>query len=86
MNTNTGHIHRNLLRKEIVLVGASFAMIKHHDQKKLVEERVDFSLLLDIIVHHHRKSGQELKQDRNLKAGAEAEAMRRVPYWPALHS
>jgi hypothetical protein len=28
-----------------------------------------------IIVHHWRKSGQELKQDWNLEAGADAEAM-----------
>lgn len=55
VNTNTGHVHRNLLRKEIILVRASFAMINHHDQKQLVEERVDFSLLLHIFVKHQRK-------------------------------
>jgi hypothetical protein len=30
---------------------------------------------LPIIIHHQRKSGQELKHSRNLKAGADAEAM-----------
>jgi hypothetical protein len=30
---------------------------------------------LHIAIHHQRKSGQELTQDRNLEAGAEAEAM-----------
>ena len=34
-----------------------------------------FSLRFQIIVHHWRKSGQELKQGRNLEARAEAEAM-----------
>jgi hypothetical protein len=28
-----------------------------------------------VTVHHGKKSGQELKQDRNLEAGADAEAM-----------
>jgi hypothetical protein len=34
-----------------------------------------FDLHFCISVHHKRKSGQELKQDRNLEAGADAEAM-----------
>jgi hypothetical protein len=33
------------------------------------------------MVHHRRKPGQELKQGRNLKAGADAEAMRGATYW-----
>jgi hypothetical protein len=32
-------------------------------------------------VHHPRKSGQELKQDRNLQARADAEAMEGAAYW-----
>ena len=28
-----------------------------------------------IVVHHQRRSGQELRQGRNLEAGADAEAM-----------
>jgi len=34
-----------------------------------------FDLHFHITVHHQRRSGQELKQDRNLEAEAEAEAM-----------
>jgi len=34
-----------------------------------------FGLHFSITVHYHRKSGQELKQGRNLKAGVDAEAM-----------
>jgi hypothetical protein len=32
-------------------------------------------MLLEIIVHHQRKSGQELKQGWNLEAGADAQTM-----------
>jgi hypothetical protein len=39
-----------------------------------------FDLCLVITVHHQRKSGQELKQGRNLETGADAEAMRGAPY------
>ena len=37
-------------------------------------------------VHHPKKSGQELKQGRNLEAGADAEAMRVASYWLVLHA
>ena len=48
-------------------------MMKHHDQSKL--ENIGFVLHFHIVVHHWRKSGQELKESRNLEAGADAEAM-----------
>lgn len=32
-----------------------------------------------ITVHHHKKSGQELKQAKSLKAGADAQAMEVCP-------
>lgn len=51
-------------------VGVSIAMMKHPDQKQLEEERVSLGLHFSI-----RKSGQELKQGRNLKAGTDVEAM-----------
>lgn len=44
------------------------------DQKQLREKRVYFILYFQVTVHHWGKSGQELKQDRNLEAGTEAEA------------
>jgi hypothetical protein len=34
-----------------------------------------FNLYFHNAVHHQRKSGQELKQGRNLEAGADSEAM-----------
>ena len=48
-------------------------MTKHHDRKQLAEERG----WLVTLPHHclPLKSRQELKQGRNLEAGAEAEAM-----------
>ena len=53
----------------------SIAVRRHHDQKQLGEERVYFSLHFHITGQHGGKSGQELKQWRNLEAGADAEAV-----------
>jgi hypothetical protein len=39
-------------------------------------ERDVFSLHFHTAVHHQRKSAQELKQGRNLEAGADTEAMK----------
>ena len=39
-------------------------------KKQVEEDRVWL-----ILPHHRRKSGQEIIQDRNLEAGADAEAM-----------
>ena len=48
----------------------TIAMMKHHGQNQHAEERV----YLALTTHHlRRKSGQELKQDRSLEAGANAE-------------
>jgi hypothetical protein len=44
-------------------------------KKQVREEGASFSLHFHVTVHHQRKSGQELTQDRNLEAGADAEAM-----------
>jgi hypothetical protein len=46
------------------------AMMKHHDQKLLGEERV-LHFCFHISIRHQRKSGQELKWSRNLEAGAD---------------
>ena len=49
---------------------------KHCDQKQLREGRGYLSYTSTSWgVHHHRKLGQELKQGRELEAGADAEAM-----------
>jgi len=58
-----------------VLVRVTIAVMKSHGQKLTLP-------------HHHsslKKSGQELKQGRNLEAGADAEAMERAAYWLAPH-
>ena len=43
---------------------------------KHLQRRGLFGLHFHITVHHQRKSGQELKQGRNLEAGADVETMR----------
>lgn len=44
-------------------------------EEHVEEEVVQFSLQFQIAVLYRRKTGQELKQDRNLQAGTEAVAM-----------
>ena len=50
------------------------AVMTHHNQKELKKGRTCL-VYTSTIVYHPRKSGQELTQGRNLKAGADAEAM-----------
>jgi hypothetical protein len=50
----------------LVLVRVTSAVIKHHDQKQVWEERVHLA---------HTSTSQELKHGRSLEAGADAEAM-----------
>ena len=47
---------------------------RNHDQSNLGEKDL-FGLYFHTIVHHQRKFGQELKQDRNLDVGDDMEAM-----------
>lgn len=56
-----------------VLVTVSVAAMKHHNQKASWGGKGLFGLHFQIIVHPWRKPGQELKQGRNLKAGADAD-------------
>jgi hypothetical protein len=58
-------------------VRVSIAVMKLHDQKASRGEKCIFGLHFHVISHHQRKLGQELKQDRNLEAGAGAETMKR---------
>jgi hypothetical protein len=57
------------------LLRVSVAVMEHHDPKQLGKEGVLFLLYSHITVYYPRKSGQELKQVKNLEAGADAEAM-----------
>jgi hypothetical protein len=52
------------------------AVMKHHDQKASWGGKGLFGLHFYIIVHHRRKSGQELKQVRNLEPGSDAETIK----------
>jgi hypothetical protein len=58
---------------------------KHHARKASCGEKDLFGLYFQITIHHQRKSGQELKQDRNLEAEADAEAMEGAAYWLTPH-
>jgi hypothetical protein len=49
--------------------------MKHHDQEVRWGRKGLSGLNYYITVHHQRKSGQELKQGRNLAGEADAEAM-----------
>jgi hypothetical protein len=60
---------------QLVLVRASVAVMKHHDPNASLGGKGLFSLNFHITVHHQRKSGLELKQGRNLEAGADTAAM-----------
>ena len=44
------------------------AATKHHDQRQLGEGKGLFALDFLILVHHWKKSGQKVKQARNLEA------------------
>jgi hypothetical protein len=63
------------LRLDLQRLRVFTAVMKHHDQKVSWTERGFFSLHFQNTVHTWRKSGFELKQDRNLEAGADAETM-----------
>jgi len=54
-----------------VLVRVTIAASQHHDQSNL-ERKGLFGLYITV---HWKKSGQELKHGRQLKAGTDAEAM-----------
>jgi hypothetical protein len=56
-----------------VLVLVSIDKTKHYDQKQVEEERVYLYFHI-LIVHHRRKAGWELKQGRDLEAGADTKA------------
>ena len=59
----------------IVLVRVSVAIMKYHDQKASWGRKGLLGLHFHLIVHHQRKSGQELTQDRNLEAEADIKSM-----------
>ena len=58
-----------------IFIRVTTAVMKQHEQKQVGEERV-FSVST-FIVHIQRKSEEELKQGRNLRAAAGTEAIER---------
>ena len=58
-----------------VVTRVTAAVRKQCDPKQVGEEKVYLGFSFCIIVQHRRKPGQELKQGRNLEAGANAEAL-----------
>ena len=66
-------MHKNGI---IILVWVSTALMKYHDQKVSWREKGLFGLHFHIVVEHQRKSGEEFKHSRHLKAGVVAEATR----------
>jgi len=67
-----------------VFIWFTTVMMKHLDQSN-PGGKGQLGLDFHITVRHQRKSGQELKQGRNTKAGADAEAIEDAAYWPAPH-
>jgi hypothetical protein len=60
-----------------VLIRVSIAALKHYKQKAIWGRKEYFGWQFHIIVCYWGKSGQKLKQGRNLEAGAAAEDMER---------
>lgn len=61
--------NQNTQIKVSILVRVMIVVIKHHDQLGV------FDLQFYILVHHWRKTGQKLKQGRNLETVTGTEAM-----------
>lgn len=59
----------------VVLVQITIAVTKYHDQCNLERKGFIWLILFQIAVPYWEKSGQELKQKRNLEAAADTEAL-----------
>ena len=69
-----------------VLVRVSITATKYQDQKASWGGKDLFSSHFQIIVHHWRKSGQELKQGRILRQELTQKPWRDAAYWLASHA
>lgn len=58
-----------------VLIRISIAVMKHHDHKQHKKERVMSAHNSKVMLHYWQKSGQRLRLDRKLDAGADGEAV-----------
>jgi len=69
-----------------VMVRVSIAAMKHHNQMQVREEKVYSAYTSDhIIVHHQRKSAQELKKVWNLERELMQRPQRDAAYWLVSH-
>lgn len=60
-------------------------VIKHLSEKAIWGRKGLFHSNFHIPVYHQRHWGQELKQNKNMESGAEAEAMESAAYWLYPH-
>lgn len=56
-------------------IGILFYAMKHHGQNQGGEKRIFIPLHFNIVVHHLKKSRQDLKQGRIAETGTDAEAL-----------
>jgi hypothetical protein len=71
-NSGSSCSHSKHFNNPAIFARVSIATAKCHDQKASWGGK---GLHFQIIAHHWKKSGQELKQGWSLAAGADAEAM-----------
>lgn len=67
---------QSYIRMTIVLGRDTIVLMKLHDQSKMGKERVYFAYISIPLFIMKRGLGQELKQDRNLEAEVDTEAMK----------
>lgn len=59
----------------VVFIKTFTTVTKHHGHKQAGEEEINFIYPSRLTAHHWGKTGQELKRDRSLEAGADGKAM-----------
>lgn len=67
-----------------ILFRVTIVVIKYHDQTNMGKRGLS-DLHFYSIAHYQRDSGQPLKQERNLGAGADAETMKRCCLLTCIH-
>lgn len=68
-------MHSGSNKKESDLVKITFVLMKNHEGRNLERKSLFVYLKRYITVHNQGKSGQEIKQSRDIEAGAETDAM-----------
>lgn len=68
-------MHSGSNKKGSDLVKITFVLMKNHEERNLERKSLFVHLKRYITVHNQRKLGQEIKQSRDMEAGAETDAM-----------